>query len=280
MAEDWTRASDFAGMERGGWSDPEVAEVYATNFATAADMAAPALVAGIGAGPGRRVLDICCGHGNLSQALAAAGAEVTGLDFSPAMLDIARRRAPGVTLVEGDCAALPFEDASFDAATCGFAIMHVPDAARLLSEARRVLRPGGRFAYSCWAPPAPDRPSAFAWVFGAIEAHGDPALALPSGPGLFDFCDPDIMTRMFAHAGFGVPSLEIVPSQWKADRADTPYDFFRDGTVRGGAILKRQTEEAATAIREEVERRVLSALGPSGPWVIPIPAMAFSAEAI
>ncbi len=267
-------------MERGGWSVPEVAEVHATGFATAADMAVPALLAGIGAGPGRRVLDICCGHGNLSAAIAATGAEVTGLDFSPAMLDLARRRAPGVTLVEGDCAALPFEDASFDAATCGFAIMHVPDATRLLSEARRVLRPGGCFACSCWAPPGPDRPSAFAWVFGAIEAHGDPAQALPPGPRLFDFCDPERMTELFARAGFGAPRMEIVPSQRKTKSVDTPYVFCRDGTVRGGAILRRQTPEASEAIREDAERRVTSALVPSCPRIVPIPAMVFSARVV
>lgn len=64
MAEDCARAKDFVEMERGGRSDPEVAGVCATGFARAADMAVPSPAAGVAAGPGHRVPDIFCGHGN------------------------------------------------------------------------------------------------------------------------------------------------------------------------------------------------------------------------
>src|SRR4029077_14783682 len=72
--------------------------------------------------------------------------EVTGLDFSPRMLERARRKAPGLRFVEGDMLALPFTDGSFDAATVGFGVGNVSDLELALGELHRVLRPGGRLA--------------------------------------------------------------------------------------------------------------------------------------
>jgi demethylmenaquinone methyltransferase/2-methoxy-6-polyprenyl-1,4-benzoquinol methylase len=95
--------------------------------------------------PGDRVLDACCGTGDLAvAALAAGAAEVVGVDFSPRMLERARRKRPSVQWVEGDLLGLPLEDASFDAATVGFGVRNVGDLSKALSELRRVLRPGGR----------------------------------------------------------------------------------------------------------------------------------------
>jgi demethylmenaquinone methyltransferase/2-methoxy-6-polyprenyl-1,4-benzoquinol methylase len=94
--------------------------------------------------PGDRVLDACCGTGDLALAGARAGGSVTGLDFSERMLERARRKAPDLAWVEGDLLALPFDDASFDAATVGFGVRNVEDIPAALRELRRVLRPGGR----------------------------------------------------------------------------------------------------------------------------------------
>jgi demethylmenaquinone methyltransferase / 2-methoxy-6-polyprenyl-1,4-benzoquinol methylase len=94
--------------------------------------------------PGDLVLDACCGTGDLALADARAGGRVTGLDFSERMLDRARRKAPEFDWVAGDLLALPFPDASFDAATVGFGVRNVDDLERALRELRRVLRDGGR----------------------------------------------------------------------------------------------------------------------------------------
>jgi demethylmenaquinone methyltransferase / 2-methoxy-6-polyprenyl-1,4-benzoquinol methylase len=95
------------------------------------------------AAPGARVLDACCGTGDLAIACAREGAVVTGLDFSEPMLERARRKAPDLEWVGGDALDLPFPDASFDGATVGFGVRNVEDLERSLSELRRVLRPGG-----------------------------------------------------------------------------------------------------------------------------------------
>jgi demethylmenaquinone methyltransferase/2-methoxy-6-polyprenyl-1,4-benzoquinol methylase len=97
-------------------------------------------------------LDVCCGTGDLTFAMARRGTKVTGLDFSSEMLEVARARTlkqPGevaerVAFVQGDALDLPFEDDSFDAATVGFGVRNVADLGKALSEMRRVVRPGGR----------------------------------------------------------------------------------------------------------------------------------------
>ena len=94
--------------------------------------------------PGDRVLDSCCGTGDLALACLRAGGRVTGLDFSEPMLQRARRKSSEVEWVRGDALALPFEDDSFDAATVGFGVRNLADLERGLAELRRVLVPGGR----------------------------------------------------------------------------------------------------------------------------------------
>jgi demethylmenaquinone methyltransferase/2-methoxy-6-polyprenyl-1,4-benzoquinol methylase len=96
--------------------------------------------------PGDAVLDACCGTGDLAIADARAGGRVTGLDFSERMLERARSKAPDLEWISGDVLALPFDDASFDAATVGFGVRNVEDLERALRELRRVLRDGGRLA--------------------------------------------------------------------------------------------------------------------------------------
>jgi demethylmenaquinone methyltransferase / 2-methoxy-6-polyprenyl-1,4-benzoquinol methylase len=94
--------------------------------------------------PGNRVLDTCCGTGDLALADLRAGGVVTGLDFSARMLERARRKSEQVEWVQGDALALPFEDDAFDAATVGFGVRNLEDLQGGLAELARVLRPGGK----------------------------------------------------------------------------------------------------------------------------------------
>ena len=96
--------------------------------------------------PGARVLDACCGTGDLALAAEREGGVVTGLDFSAEMLSRARRKSTTIDWVEGDMLALPFADGSFDVVTVGFGVRNVSDLRAGLEELRRVLRPGGRLA--------------------------------------------------------------------------------------------------------------------------------------
>jgi demethylmenaquinone methyltransferase/2-methoxy-6-polyprenyl-1,4-benzoquinol methylase len=94
--------------------------------------------------PGDRVLDACCGTGDLAIAALPVAREIVGLDFSEPMLARARRKAPAIEWVQGDALELPFPDESFDAATVGFGVRNVEDLEAGLRELHRVLKSGGR----------------------------------------------------------------------------------------------------------------------------------------
>ncbi len=96
--------------------------------------------------PGDRVLDACCGTGDLALEAQRQGGRVVGLDFSERMLERARRKSQTVEWLQGDLLALPFPDGSFDSATVGFGVRNVADLELALRELRRILRPGGRLA--------------------------------------------------------------------------------------------------------------------------------------
>ena len=118
--------------------------------------AGEAVVAAAGVEPGMDLLDVACGTGNATLPAAKAGARVTGLDFAPGLLEIARERAADamveIDFVEGDAQALPFDDASFDRVVSTFGHMFAPDHRRTADEMTRVLRPDGVIAVECWTP--------------------------------------------------------------------------------------------------------------------------------
>jgi demethylmenaquinone methyltransferase/2-methoxy-6-polyprenyl-1,4-benzoquinol methylase len=92
--------------------------------------------------PGGSALDVACGSGKLTAELAALakGGRVAGLDFSPQMLEVARRAHPKLEFIEGDALNLPFDDSSFDAATIAFGLRNLADPVRGLREMIRVAR--------------------------------------------------------------------------------------------------------------------------------------------
>jgi demethylmenaquinone methyltransferase/2-methoxy-6-polyprenyl-1,4-benzoquinol methylase len=97
--------------------------------------------------PGERGLDLCCGTGDIAFALQAAGADVVGLDFSPAMLDVAGKRAADshrLRFVQGDAQKIPFDSQSFDVVTIGYGLRNLSSWERGLEEMARVAKPGGR----------------------------------------------------------------------------------------------------------------------------------------
>lgn len=96
--------------------------------------------------PGDRVLDACCGTGDLALEAERRGASVVGVDFSERMLERARRKSETVEWVLGDVLALPFADGELDAATVGFGVRNLDDLGAGLRELCRVLRPGGKLA--------------------------------------------------------------------------------------------------------------------------------------
>ena len=126
-----------------------------------------------GVGPASRALDVATGTGDLAIELARRGASVTGIDFAPAMLEVARGKAPGIVFERGDALALPFGDAEFDAVTVGFGARNFADLDRGLREMTRVTRPGGRVVVL--EITSPHKPP-LSWFFKAWFDRAVPAL--------------------------------------------------------------------------------------------------------
>ena len=137
-------------------------------------------------GPGSRALDVATGTGDLAVELASRGAEVVGMDFSEAMLDLARRKAPQLRFESGDAQALAYPDGSFDAATVGFGARNFGDLGLGLSEMARVVKPGGRVVVlEITTPTKPPLSSFFSFWFDRLV----PALGKVAG-------DPDAYTYL------------------------------------------------------------------------------------
>jgi len=167
---------------------------------------------------GSRVLDVACGTGDLTEAFARAGAtEVTGLDYTAAMLDHARVKAAKaggavgrIHYLQGDAQSLPFPDASFDIVSIAFGIRNVADPAKALAEFRRVLAPGGRLAILEFSRPKAGfvrfvsdlyTQRIMPWTASLIARDGSGAYHyLPKS--VETFLDPSALSAQLCSAGF------------------------------------------------------------------------------
>jgi demethylmenaquinone methyltransferase/2-methoxy-6-polyprenyl-1,4-benzoquinol methylase len=157
--------------------------------------------------PGDRVLDACCGTGDLALAGARAGGQVTGIDFSERMLERARRKSGEIEWVQGDALALPFDAESFDAATVGFGVRNLEDLDRGLAELARVLRPAGRVGVlEITRPEGMLQPFYNVWfgkivpVLGKLLPGGSAYTYLPAS--VMRFPGPEDLARSLLEAGF------------------------------------------------------------------------------
>jgi demethylmenaquinone methyltransferase/2-methoxy-6-polyprenyl-1,4-benzoquinol methylase len=137
-------------------------------------------------GTGSRALDVATGTGDLAIELARRGAEVAGLDFSEPMLELARRKAPGIEWVQGNALELPYGDGEFDAVTVGFGARNFADLGRGLAEMARVAKPGGRVVVL--EITTPQKPP-LSWFFRLWFDRVVPALGRVAG-------DPDAYTYL------------------------------------------------------------------------------------
>jgi SAM-dependent methyltransferase len=264
---------EFRDFEQAGWE--RAAEFYGDAFGALTSQTAPALLDAVDAAPGTRLLDVATGPGFIAAAAAERGATVSGLDFARAMVVEARRRHPAIEFREGDAEALPFDDGRFDAVVMNFGMLHLarPDAA--IAEARRVLRPGGRYAFTVWA--APERAVGFGLALRAIEAFGTMDVALPDGPPFFRFSDPVATRQTLESSGFVDVRVEELSLTWRLTSADAVFEALSRGGVRTAAVLRAQTPDALGAIRAAVRKGVESYATGDG-FTIPMPAVLASSR--
>jgi SAM-dependent methyltransferase len=227
----------------------EAASLYETTFAGATRPFIEPLLDAAAVAPGMRLLDIACGPGFVASAAVARGAVVHGLDFSSAMLAVARSREPAATFDAGDAESLPYADATFDAVVANFGVHHVPRPLFALREAHRVLRPDGRVAFSFWAEPTDN----IAWklVFDAIARHGDRAAARTPPPG-GGFGTSEQCIEALRVAGISDCATATVRATWSHIDAGSLVTALRTGTARMAAMLEAQNPDALRAITADI----------------------------
>jgi SAM-dependent methyltransferase len=242
----------FDEFEKAGWGTKEAAGYDALAGRVTSRLADPLLDA-VGAGPGKRVLDIATGPGYVAAKAAERGANPVGLDFSETMLAYARSRTPSVEFVRGNATDLPFPADSFDAVTCAFLLLHVGRPEAVITEASRVLAPDGRAAFSVW-----DEPTRGRWlgvVLDAVTAAGArPPSDLPPGPPMFRFADDRELTRLLTDAELADAAVETVEFLLQLASADELWNGLVDGSVRVRPLIVGQSPEMQDAIRTHFDR--------------------------
>ncbi|MGD9764367.1 MAG: class I SAM-dependent methyltransferase [Candidatus Binatia bacterium] len=264
----------FRDFEHAGWEDASVCAHYHQHLSAVTTQSAPALLDAAGVGPGTRLLDVATGAGYVPAAAALLGAAAFGVDFSSSQLALGRQRYPAVRFACADADATPFRAESFDAVTNGFGMCHLQDPVAALREAFRILRRGGRVAFTVWD--VPERAIGLGAAYAAMRAHGSLDVGLPVGPNFFLFSDPEQSRRALAEAGFASPSVAQVPQVWRLSEPDRVFEALARGTVRTGAALRAQSPAAREAIKAAL-RDVVTPYRRGEYYDVPMPAVLASA---
>jgi ubiquinone/menaquinone biosynthesis C-methylase UbiE len=242
--------SDHNGIrafEHASWQ--RVAGDYGDTFAAATRGFVEPLVDAAGIGARTRVLDVCCGPGLVAGVAALRGATAAGVDFSSAMLSIARAEQPRVEFSQGDAEALPYANGSFDAAVSNFGVHHAPRPPVAVAEMHRVLAPGGRAAFTVW--PRPDTNVPWQLLFDAIRAHGAlDAAKTPAPSGSIN--SEESCRAALADAGFREVQARRVQREWIVTGVRDLLAAFRNGTARTAALIDAQDAAALPAIEEHM----------------------------
>ncbi|QKG23566.1 methyltransferase type 11 [Actinomadura verrucosospora] len=251
--------ADFDLYERELWAGR--APAYERGFARMTRYMVGPLLDAASVAAGTRVLEVGTGPGFVAAEAVRRGAEVSALDADPDMAETARRNVPGLDVRVAVLPEVPFPDGTFDAVVGNFVINHVgaPDAA--LAELRRVLRPEGRLALSCWVMPGV---GALAVVRDALDAAGVPwPDDIPPSPFL-EYGEAMAFRRLVAEAGFADVAVEEVTWEHVVD----PEEWWETGALArvgsNGVAVSRQDPATVARIKVEYDRLIADYAVPDG----------------
>lgn len=202
---------------------------------------------------GADVIDIACGTGALTRAIAArltGTGRLVGVDLNRTMIDVARARHPAgrhaADYVSADVAGLPFEDGTFDHAFLQQGLQFFPDKLAALREIARVLRPSGGLVLTCWRAISPFN----ATLADAMARHvGETAAEKARAP--FSFCDGALIATLLREASFEIARHEGVVLERR----------FDDLKAQIMALpVEKDLHEAGRAVVDEVVRDVAAGL--------------------
>jgi SAM-dependent methyltransferase len=212
--------------------------------------------------PGDTVLELAAGLGDtglMAARLVGESGRVIITDFTPQMVAAARRRAEEMRVENAefrtlDAEQMGLEANSVDGVLCRWAYMLMIDPARAFAETRRVLRPGGRPAFSVWA--ARERNPALSLAGNVLVELGHIPPPDPEAPGAFVMADPGRIRQLVVEAGFAEPEIEEVTFRWRFADRDAYWRFLMETAASFSPVLRALSPEALNTVRERVHEAV------------------------
>ena len=171
------------------------------------------------------------------------------------MLEHARANVPDVEFACGDATALPFEDESFEAVVAAFVLLHLAVPGNAVAEAARVLKPGGKAAFTVW-----DEPSRGRWLGVFFEsfaaAGGEPPPDVPAGPNFFELADEGEFTTLLDEAGLRDVRVDRIEFDLELVDGDELWNGLLQGSVRVRPMILGRTAEIQPAIRRRYDELI------------------------
>jgi SAM-dependent methyltransferase len=220
------------------------------------------LVGALDPKPGQTILDLAAGMGDTGFAVASIigpDGHLISTDFSPKMVDGARKRAEelGVENAEFrvlDAEKMDLDDGSVDGVICRWGYMLMADPAAALAETNRVLRPGGRLSFAVWA--TPDKNPFAAVPAMTLMERGHMPPPEPGAPGIFALADHDRIRELVTGAGFDEPRIEEVPLTFRFENLDHYWRMTNEITGPIAAVIAQLPEDEQQSVRDEIGKRI------------------------
>ena len=236
-------------IELEAWS--QRASDYDTLFAAVSTQAIDDLLDGVSPLTGKWHLDVACGTGHLVAAASKRGAISEGIDFAQTMIETARTHYPEEQYRVADATELPYDDRAFDAVTCAFGLSHLENPQAAVAEAFRVLKPGGRFAFTLWCN-AENGGELFSIVKAALAKYVTVDFELPEKWVQLRYADEQACEALTEQAGFGRPVFTRLPIVWQTTSAQQVVDSVAKLSVRTKMIIDRQPTFVQRQIQDHI----------------------------